>query len=71
MEKKALDYINSRVGKIKNYCLVKNMFNAIEKGDTVVVYGGGHLFETYENLATSMCDTKAFKCPDPKLPTAK
>lgn len=69
MSKESMSYVTSTAGKIKNYCLVKNMLEAVKAGNTFVVYGGGHLFETYDNMATVMCDDNS-TCPSPKLTSA-
>jgi len=66
MTANSLAYLNSMSGKTKNYCLVKNIIEAQKNGTTFVVYGGGHLFETYENLVNKLCANKE-TCPSPKL----
>lgn len=66
MTSSSLAYMNSVTGKTKNYCLVRNIVEAQKQGTTFVVYGGGHLFETYTNLSNKLCANKA-TCPSPKL----
>jgi protein tyrosine/serine phosphatase len=49
---------------IKNYCLTKGIVSNLKKGSVLVIYGAGHMMETYKNLTGQVCEKNNFNCPE-------
>ncbi len=68
--KKSIPYIFAMIHKVKNFCLVKNIVAALDKGNVFVIYGSAHLYNTYKALTKEVCPATAStdttkKCPLP------
>jgi len=71
--KKSLSYVANKFSQAKDFCLTRHILNALKSGyaNVFVVYGGSHLFQTYDNLTAEICtkDKNLASCPSPKIST--
>jgi hypothetical protein len=64
--KESISYIASTQGKVKNFCLTNAILENLKRGNVFVIYGAGHLFETYNFLKKEICKDSP-TCPAPTI----